>query len=148
MTVLTKHNTTSSKTECASSQTPTFSYDRKKKIVSNIEQLKSKDDYIALFKIINKVTDKYTQNNNGVFINLNCLDDATLLKIEHFLETKKQCFKNNHVVNVNKQIDLLKSLSDNTHESIMKLTNYEKNIVKRHRTYRSDHSSESDFYTS
>ena len=121
-----------------------FTYDRKK-IVSNIDNLKSKTDYIELFKIINKATDKYTQNNNGVFINLNCLDDATLQQVETFLESKKKKEKNN--IDLNKQIDLLKSLSDNTtNESIIKLTNYEKNIVKRHRTYCSEHSSESDFY--
>ena len=148
MTAMVNHTTTSSKTESPRNQAPAVSYERKKKIVSNIEKLTHKTDYIELFKIINNVTDKYTQNNNGVFINLNCLDDTTLQKIEHFLETKKQPHKNNQVVNVNRQIDLLKSLSDNTQESIMKLTNYEKNIVKRHRTYRSDHSSESDFYTS
>ena len=123
-----------------------FTYDRKKRIVSNIDNLKSKTDYMELFKIINNVTDKYTQNNNGVFINLNCLDDSTLQKIEKFLERNKTKEKKN--IDLNKQINLLKSLSDNTtNESILKLTNYEKNIVKRHRTYCSEHSSESDFYT-
>lgn len=130
----------------SSSHKSSFTYDRKKRIVSNIDNLKSKTDYMELFKIINNVTDKYTQNNNGVFINLNCLDDSTLQKIEKFLERNKTKEKKN--IDLNKQINLLKSLSDNTtNESILKLTNYEKNIVKRHRTYCSEHSSESDFYT-
>jgi len=128
--------------------TSSFSYNRKKKIVSDIEKLKNKEDYIALFKIINRVTDKYTQNKNGVFINLNCLNDSTLLEIETFLNNNKDKFKTeNTIEQLTFTPNMFKSTQPKTISS-MKLTNYEKNVIKRHRDFCSEQSSESEFYTS
>lgn len=128
--------------------TTCFSYNRKKKIVSDIEKIKSKEDYIALFKIINRVTDKYTQNKNGVFINLNCLNDSTLLEIETFLNNNKDKIKiKNSIEQLKFMPNTFKSIQPKTISS-MKLTNYEKNVIKRHRDFCSEQSSESEFYTS
>lgn len=180
-----------------------FSYNRKKKIVRDIERLKSKQDYIALFKIINNVTDKYTQNKNGIFINLNCLPNSTLVEIEKFLQ------KTNTSVDISQLHSRPQSLKFMQHKSMlssfanrssclgtkkttslgglslsdsalsisegvelpsfpslsppspspspsspsvssmtsMKLTNYEKSIVKSHRDFYSEQSSDSEFYT-
>ncbi len=68
----------------------------------NKEQLKKELTnltYIELcevFNIIRSSTDKYTENNNGVFINLKNVDDATVLKIWDFINFSK---KNKVVLN-------------------------------------------------
>lgn len=178
-----------------------ISHSRKKKIVRDIERLNSKQDYIALFKIINKVTDKYTQNKNGIFINLNCLSDSTLLEIETFLRSTKpnasvefsqlhlghqslksmqhksrlSCFTKGSrgckdgTKGSGPGVSSLSESALSVSEGIlsqsspsspspprspsmmsihsMKLTNYEKNIVKRHRDFYSEQSSDSEFYT-
>ena len=58
-----------------------FNYDEKKKIVYRIEMIKNKKKYIKLFKIINKDYKDYTVNKNGIFVNLNSLQNKTLNNI-------------------------------------------------------------------
>jgi hypothetical protein len=58
---------------------------KKKKIVKMIDDLKNKKLYLQLFKIILEQKIKYTQNNNGIFINLNNVPDDKLEIIYNFL---------------------------------------------------------------
>ena len=51
-----------------------------KNIQNNVSKL-TNIEIIELFKIILKTGENYTKNNNGVFINLNWLNDETLDKI-------------------------------------------------------------------
>jgi len=57
----------------------------KKYIVRLIDQIKDKKILLKLFKIIldNKIV--YTQNSNGIFINLNQLSDEHINLIKNFL---------------------------------------------------------------
>ena len=65
-----------------------------------IEHLKNiRDKIIALdknqqheiFKIVKKnESNRYTENNNGIFINMNKLDTETIKNIESFLEFSRQ----------------------------------------------------------
>lgn len=57
----------------------------KKNIVRLIDQIKDKKILLKLFKIIleNKIV--YTQNSNGIFINLNQLSDEHINLIKNFL---------------------------------------------------------------
>jgi hypothetical protein len=57
----------------------------KKYIVILIDQIKDKKILLKLFKIIldNKIV--YTQNSNGIFINLNQLSDEHINLIKNFL---------------------------------------------------------------
>ena len=72
-----------------------FTYQEKKKMVYRIEQIKSKRNYIKLFKIINKDNIKFTDNSNGIFINMNSLTDELLQKINLFLNQQYKIFSNN-----------------------------------------------------
>ena len=67
--------------------------EQKKKIVSRITNLKSKKKYIKLFNLIDKEYKEYTDNSNGIFINLNCLTDKTLSKIVKFLDKNEKKHK-------------------------------------------------------
>jgi hypothetical protein len=58
---------------------------KKKQIVRLIDELKNKKLYIELFKIILAQKINYTQNSNGVFINLNGIPDEKLEIIYNFL---------------------------------------------------------------
>lgn len=50
----------------------------------------SNTELCEIFNIIRSHTDKYTENNNGVFINLKHLDNTTINKIWDFIEFSKQ----------------------------------------------------------
>lgn len=90
----------------------------KKKLVKEISTL-SKNEHIEIFKIISCSTDKYTKNDNGIFINFAilpddvvkklinfvnfCIDNRENLKIkeEYILSETDKMFNNNHIVDNN-----------------------------------------------
>jgi hypothetical protein len=49
-------------------------------------ELLSKEEKIEIFKIIKANNVFYTQNNNGIFLVLNKLDDTIINEIERFLK--------------------------------------------------------------
>jgi hypothetical protein len=55
-----------------------------KKIQNNISKL-SENEILELYKIINENGTTFTQNNNGIFVNLNWVDEPTLIKIETYI---------------------------------------------------------------
>ena len=72
--------------------------------MSNVEELKkikkiiddlNGDEQNEIFKIIKSYNSNYTQNNNGVFINMNTLSKETMEEINKFLSYS----------NYNKQIE-------------------------------------------
>lgn len=70
-----------------------YDYNDKKKFIYRIQNLKNKKIYIKLFKYIKSNDIKYTINSNGVFFNLNQMDDIYLDNLDIFL--KKMENKNN-----------------------------------------------------
>ena len=64
----------------------TFKYDEKKKIVFRIQNLKNRKFYIKLFKIILNQNIDYNKNSNGIFFNINKLDNSQFNKINTFLD--------------------------------------------------------------
>ena len=67
-------------------QNVTFKYDEKKKIVFRIQNLKNRKFYIKLFKIILNENIDYNKNSNGIFFNINKLDNSQFNKINTFLD--------------------------------------------------------------
>lgn len=67
-----------------------FTHQDKIDIIKRIENLslrkKKKKYYINLFNIINNSNTKYTNNLNGIFFNLNNLDNDIIIKIKIFLD--------------------------------------------------------------
>lgn len=55
-----------------------------KKIQANICRL-SDNEIIELFKIISETKTSYTRNNNGIFLNLNWVDDDTIQKLDNYM---------------------------------------------------------------
>lgn len=60
--------------------------ERLKLLRDNINSL-DKNEYYEIFKIVKRNSDnKYTENTNGIFINMNKLHDDTILELENFIE--------------------------------------------------------------
>ena len=60
--------------------------DIKKKHIINTAEKFGKSEHLEILKIIKKYDDiKYTENSNGIFINLNSIPEKLLLEIETFV---------------------------------------------------------------
>ena len=67
----------------------------KKQLIKDISKL-NKIEHIEIFKIFKKDNIKYTENSNGIFINIKKIPDNTIYKIIKFL---KFCNNNNEKLN-------------------------------------------------
>ena len=119
-----------------------YSKSDKKIIASRIEQINNKKIYIKLFKIISNDNNNYTANSNGVFLNLNNLQDKTLSKIEHVLDIYEK-FKKNKITNNKWNILLQTQYNSQNHNHVQnvfddKYTNHEKMFLKRQQTNNND----------
>lgn len=74
-----------------------------KNIQNNVNKL-TNIEIIELFKIILETGENYTKNNNGVFINLNWLNEDALNKINNYIEF---CIKSQNEIT---KYELMKSL--------------------------------------
>lgn len=120
--------------------TKQYSFYHKKKLAYRIEKIKTKKNYLKLFKIINEDSNKYTTNSNGVFFNMNSLKNSTIDKIEEFLD---ELDKSNEINNLANSIDTeftpysIDDFSD--YKPIgPKLSNHEKKILKRNNYKKKD----------
>jgi hypothetical protein len=66
--------------------TTELTHHEKKNIAHRIEQLKNKKHYKRIFQIVHENSNKYTVNDNGVYLNINTLSSATLIKIRQYLD--------------------------------------------------------------
>ena len=80
-------------------------YNVKKKLINDIKFL-SKNEHIQIFHIIKNGNIKYTENNNGIFINLSNIDDDIFNKLLEFIEYTK--FNNNELEKTNKLRDKIR----------------------------------------
>jgi len=62
-----------------------YSLVEKKAIMTRIQNLKNKKHYVQIFKIIKENNASFSQNINGVFINLINIEDTILDKIVKYL---------------------------------------------------------------
>ena len=89
-----------------------FSINDKKMLVSDIGEL-SKHEHIEIFKIIREYGIKYTQNDNGILLNMNILDDKVLERIYQFVtfckDNKKSLEENEEILQSEKD-KMLKSI--------------------------------------
>jgi hypothetical protein len=74
-----------------------------KQIQTNINRL-SNNEIVEIFKIINETDTSYTKNNNGIFLNLNWVDEETLIKIDNYINF---CIKSQNEIS---KYEMMKSL--------------------------------------
>lgn len=102
-----------------------------KNIKNNITLL-SMSEIEEIFKILHNNKSTYTKNNNGIFVNLNWIDDITLNNINDYINF---CIKSHN--EINKYEDLCNILNDNINKdkqsnlltSIIETDNTIKNII-------------------
>lgn len=105
-----------------------FSHDDRKHIVKQIENLKNNEDYLAIFEILTDDTsNSYTQNSNGIFLNLSSTSDKTLKKVKTYIKKINLEKKNNPEADTD--FHLIDQPTSN--DRAYKLSNYEKNILKQ-----------------
>jgi len=106
--------------------------EKKEKIYRNINKIKNQDFYHEIFNIIEPLNN-YSKNNNGIFFDVNLLDEETINKI--LLIIKKYNHNNDSIT---EDSITYKPYSDNNYDKsveslggIKKLNNFEKNIIKK-----------------
>lgn len=89
-------NTDQAKIETKVEPSSKYTLAEKKQIMVRIQNLKNKRYYMDIYKIIKENNVTHSQNINGIFINLNNIEDTTLDKIIKYL---------NYLDNRNSEID-------------------------------------------
>lgn len=109
-----------------------FNTDFRKKLVVKFDKLKNKNDYIDIYNIIvEDIGTNFSSNRNGIFINMNILSDKCIEKLIEFMDEKfnlTMTQTENEKLNYKSyKIDDFELISEMGH----KLSNHEKNIIKR-----------------
>jgi len=112
-----------------------FTQDDKKILIKYIETIKSKKVLINIFKIINNDTKKYSKNNNGVFINLKNVSNQALHLINNLIiEYQNQInSEKESESNLSETLSFHKDEFKEFEDSSAKLSNHEKNILRKNR---------------
>ena len=87
-----------------------YTHNDKKLLFKRITDVKKKNCYIRILKIIKEDNLKYTQNDNGIFFNLTNLSNELLTKIELILQE----YENKKMIT---EQELIRKLTINTEES-------------------------------
>lgn len=103
----------------------TFTHNEKKILACQIENISNKKNYKEIFKIIHQDNGNYLENDNGVYINLNTLNEDTLLKIKNYLQVIEE---NKNIIPTPKEY--FPYCSDEN-SSDVRLSIQEKNILKK-----------------
>ena len=111
-----------------------YNTESRKKIISKIDRLKNKSDYVNIYNIIiEDIGNIFSSNRNGLFINLNLVSDDCINKLLEFLEDKfNYSISQTDTDKVNYtfyKADDMEMITKIGH----KLSNQEKNIIKRSR---------------
>lgn len=92
-----------------------------KKIQSNIYNL-CPNEIDELFKILHKNNSTYTQNNNGIFVNLNWVDEDILIQINNYINF---CLKSQTEIN---KYEIMRNLLNNSINNKEKTEDINENI--------------------
>jgi hypothetical protein len=116
-------------------ESKSFSQEEKKSIIKYIETIKSKKILIQIFKIINNDTNKYSKNNNGVFINLKNVSDSALTDINKVIDEYKEQLTTERESEgtLSETLSFHKDEFKDFEDSSAKLSNHEKNILRKNR---------------
>jgi hypothetical protein len=62
----------------------------KKSLVNKIKNLNNKQAYINIYKILKNNDVKLNINSNGIYFNINNLDDYLIMELEEFINMNKK----------------------------------------------------------
>lgn len=106
-----------------------------KHISSKIENLENEEDYENIFNILmDDPSNIYTENSNGVFINLSTVNDITVDRLTKYLrKVDRRQRHNKSKVEEESDADTIPTFLNSETGRTYKLSNYEKNIIKQHK---------------
>ena len=104
----------------------------RKKLVNKFEKIKSKSELLDIYNIIvEDIGTDFSTNQNGIFINMNILSDTCIKKLIDYIDDKinlSTSHTDTEKINYRTyKLDEVEAISD----SGIKLSNQEKNIIKR-----------------
>ena len=104
----------------------------RKKLVNKFEKIKSKSELLDIYNIIvEDIGTDFSTNQNGIFINMNILSDICIKKLIDYIDDKinlSTSHTDTEKINYRTyKLDDVEAISD----SGIKLSNQEKNIIKR-----------------
>lgn len=102
----------------------------RKKLVSKFDNIKDRSDLHSIYNIITKdIGTNFSSNRNGLFINMNILSDNCIEKLVNYIDDRAttSLTMSDKVNYKSYKIDDIDLIS----ESGQKLSNQEKNIIKR-----------------
>ena len=104
----------------------------RKKLVGKFEKIKSKSELLDIYNIIiEDIGTDFSTNQNGIFINMNILSDICIKNLVNYIEDKiNLTTSQTDTEKVNYKTYKLDEV-ENIPESGIKLSNQEKNIIKR-----------------
>jgi hypothetical protein len=104
----------------------------RKKLVGKFEKIKSKSELLDIYNIIiEDIGTDFSTNQNGIFINMNILSDICIKNLVNYIEDKiNLTTSHTDTEKVNYKTYKLDEV-ENIPESGIKLSNQEKNIIKR-----------------
>jgi hypothetical protein len=104
-------------------------YLNKKKLMESVKKL-SKDEIVEIFKIFLDNNIPYSENNNGIFINLNNVKEKTLNEINKYIDYIE--VKKNDLINSEIKVIEHKELLGNTNKIIVDNFEVNKTIYKEY----------------
>lgn len=106
----------------------------RKKLVNRFENIKDKNDLFTLYNmIVDDIGSNISSNRNGIFININLLSDNCIKYIVEFVDDKLK----NNIIQTDSETVNYKVYKFNENDCLskgQKLSNQERNIIKRIRT--------------
>ena len=104
----------------------------RKKLVCKFEKIKSKSELLDIYNIITEdIGNNFSTNQNGIFININILSDTCIKNLVDYIDDKiNATTSQTETEKINYKtykLDEVENISDNG----IKLSNQEKNIIKR-----------------
>ena len=115
---------------------------KKKNILENIKDLNA-FEHQEIFKIIKKYNIRYSENSNGVFINMNKLGKRTINEIDKFINycnSNKLIFQNDNKIRKNLKEFVDTKISQEKKEENIGVKNYQdsEEIIEKGISYKSD----------
>jgi hypothetical protein len=104
-------------------------YLNKKKLMESVKKL-SKDEIIEIFKIFLDNNVPYSENNNGIFINLNNVKEKTLSEINKYIEYIE--VKKNDLIDSEIKVNEQKELLGETNKIVVDNFEVNKTIYKEY----------------
>jgi len=104
----------------------------RKKLVNKFEKIKSKSELLDIYNIIiEDIGTDFSTNQNGIFINMNILSDNCVKKLINYIEDKINLSASQTDTEKVNYKTYKSDEVENISESGIKLSNQEKNIIKR-----------------